>query len=484
MALVTTFLTTPLTSFLYPKSYQDKVAHWRREEIDWDGNPLPSPSSSEEDHARTSSDKLGTKPFEKIVVYLRLDGLSGTCLLVSLLGQLSGTKPPSPRVHHAKRDSAATVVAPGEEEQAGARDTVQRPTIQAHGVRFMELTDRLSSTMKVSQVEEYSGWDPVVNVFKTFGQLNNIATKGRVAVAPKHSYAESMVDSVQELSAEFLLLPWSASGSMSDRQSLWSTEDSSQVSDAPYPVFVSDILSRVRSDVGILVDRTLDVPGKERPVATRTISSRSLPTIQPEILFTTRNHHILFLYLGGPDDRLALRFVTQLARNELVTATIIHLDVPTLAEKNTLTAAKSLFNHSSSPGAGASKSILNDSAEPQFLPISAEDKTNDTSFFDTIQHSLPDELSPRVAFRRVSPSNSASTAVSLALATAQEEASQVKSDCNRLVVVGRRSLGGEPTSEDASGMADTRKALGPVGEVLVGRGVNAAVLVLQAGSRE
>ena len=41
MALVTTFVSSPLTSYFYPLWYQKKVESWRRGEIDWDtGKPL------------------------------------------------------------------------------------------------------------------------------------------------------------------------------------------------------------------------------------------------------------------------------------------------------------------------------------------------------------------------------------------------------------------------------------------------------------
>ncbi|KAL1963543.1 hypothetical protein VTN77DRAFT_8124 [Rasamsonia byssochlamydoides] len=472
MALVTTFATTPLTSFLYPKWYQVKVERWRRGEIDWDENPLRSSSSGGD--TLTASEKLRAKPIQGVLVYLRLDSLPSVCTFVSLLGATDKTKPPAPRVHHSKRvvseKTALTV-----EEQGDEAESERKSPLQAHGIRLMELTDRLSSTMKVSEIDEYAGWDPVVNTFRAFGQLNNIPSEGRVAVVPEHSYADTVVDMSRDVSADFLLIPWSASGSMSERQDLFGVEDSSPLSSAPYPSFVSSVVSRVSSSVGIFVDRGLGVPSKERPAPTRSSSSWSFHSIrskQPVVPTVHRNQHIVSLFYGGPDDRFGLRFVLQLAQNELVTASIVHVDVP------------------ADQSQGGSVSGQDDVRSARSLPISVQEKESDTVFFASIRDSLPNELSSRVVFRRVglSTTDGAATAVSLAVSTAQEETWHAGSDVSQIVVVGRRSVGGEWTVSNPNdeGGLDTRTALGVVGEALArrGNGIKASVLVLQAGRLE
>lgn len=429
-----------------------------------------------------ATDKLRAKPIETIAVYLRLDSLSSVCTFVSLLGGRSA-RPATPHVHHSRQTSQAGNVSSAE-EQLDAAAPNPKPSLQAHGVRLMELTDRLSSTMKVSEIEEYSVWDPVINVFRSFGQLNSIPSDGRVAVVPEHLFADSVVDMAREVTADFLLVPWSASGSMSDRQSLWSTDDSSRSSLAPYPAFVSEVLSRVSNDVGILVDRALEIPSNpSRPNAKRSDSARTVPNIKnalPPVLCGDRNQHVLFLYFGGADDRFALRLVLQLAQNELVTATIVHVDLPAShsseAPLSTSFTVPPLANSSSDETKGP---------ESRVLPLSPSDKEHDQIFFAAIRDSLPAELSSRVVFRRVSLTDGAATAVSLAVTSAQEEeASQTKArSSSQLVVVGRRSVCGEPSSADATGEADTRKALGVVGEALVRRSVRASVLVVQASDR-
>lgn len=266
---------------------------------------------------------------------------------------------------------------------------------------------------------------------------------------------------------------------MSERQDPAGTEDSSRLASAPYPAFVSRVVSRVATGVGIFVDRGLKVPNKERPAPTRASStwsfhsSRSNP---PALPTAHRNQHILFLFYGGPDDRFGLRFVLQLAQNELVTATIVHVDVPAESPSS-----------SSATKQGATVSGNDDVPSTRSLPISVQEKESDTGFFASIRDSLPSELSSRVVFRRIGLDD-ASTAVSLAVSTAQEETGRAGNNVSHIVAVGRRSVGVEWAVSDASDEAgvDTRTALGVVGEALARRGnsVKASVLVLQAGRME
>lgn len=462
MALVTTFLTTPLTTWLYPQWYQDKTARWRRGEIDWDGNSLQSDSGA----PSTPAEKLRAKPVRRIAVYLRLDGLSSVCTFVSLLGGNRASKSTA-LVHHANKESEPR--SEPSEEQLDIRDSHTESAIAAHGLRLIELTDRLSSTMKVSAIEEYSVWDPVVNVFRSFGQLNSIQSEGRVAVVPKHLYADSVLDMTRDASADFLLLPWSASGSVSDRQSLWSTEESpASPSNAPYANFVSQVIARVSVNTGILVDRALEIPSGERPNLKRTTSARSVPIVHNH-MFSNSKQHIVLLFYGGADDRFALRLALQLAQNEQVTATIVHVKTPTTAT-STQTNAES----SSAPSSSGDNRRTAEQAHV-FLP-----DESDSAFFAALRDSVPTELSSRVVFTEANLPDHSAAVTDFAVHTVQEEIDRSGTESNHLVIVGRRSVGGDSSPSEGETGSETRKALGIVGEALVRRSIRANVLVLQA----
>lgn len=446
MALVTTFMTTPLTLALYPKWYQDKVARWRRGEIDWDGNVRDQTTSTS---SHEVSEKPTAKPIERMTVYLRLDSVANVCSFIGLLGTDGKPRESAPREHYSKR--VADPAAESSIEDHPTDEAEKKPLLHAHGIRLMELTDRLSSTMKVSEIEEYSSWDPVVNVFRSFGQINNIPSEGRVSVIPESSFADAVLDMARDTSSNFLLLPWSASGRIIDRQSVWSSESASDNTNAPYPSFVSDVLRGINSfsnvSVGILVDRALDMPSQERHTLHRANSTVSLPNIRTNLASLTagnRNQHILFLYIGGPDDRFALRLVLQLARNHLVTATIVHIDIPKTGTE-------------------------------------ANEAEIDRTFFASMRDSLSSELSSRVVFSTVVSTTTNADAVKLAVDAADNEASQARGETNQIIVVGRRSVGtGSSSSTESSDGPNARSVLGAVGDALVRKESRASVLVVQA----
>ncbi|OXV09774.1 hypothetical protein Egran_02464 [Elaphomyces granulatus] len=426
MALVTTFITTPLTSFLYPKSYQIKVMRWRAGEIDWDEKPLRQESD------RTLADeKLRASSIRTVLVYLRLESLPNICTFVSLLGSSRSSMPPPPRIHNQKRDLHPS-------EPAAVRPCPES-SLQVHGLRLKELTERLSSSMKVSEIEDYSFWDPVVNTFRAFSQLNYIPSQGRVAVVPEYSFSDTIVDTAREVSADFLLIPWSDSGNLQEQDHF-----ADRVGDAPYPAFVSGLLPRLPSGVGIFIDRAWTIPSaRPRPPMRRTISTMSTQSTRSarQLPAACRNQHLFLPFFGGPDDRFALRLVLQLAQNSSVTVTVAHLDLH-------------------------------------------QDNEADAAFLASMRDSLPVDLASSVVFQPLSLASGETDVVQLAVRAAHDEThSAADDDMSYMVVVGRRSVGGEPADHSPDdGALDVQRAIGVIGEAMARRdnSVNASVLVVQA----
>ena len=74
MALITTFVTTPLTSALYPPWYQQKLQAWKRGEIDWEsGAPIRSEHSSVDEEMHRQ--KREPSEIRSLLIYLRLDNM-------------------------------------------------------------------------------------------------------------------------------------------------------------------------------------------------------------------------------------------------------------------------------------------------------------------------------------------------------------------------------------------------------------------------
>ncbi|KAJ5623826.1 Cation/H+ exchanger [Penicillium lagena] len=445
MALITTFITTPLTTLLYPAWYQVKAERWRRGEIDWDDNAIPTDSRS--DSVSAAKDQLKSVPVRKLLVYLRLDGLSGICTLAALLSPNTGTARSSPRVHPTKVLQVTEQVVedadtPSEENEDG--------TLRVQGVRLMELTDRDSSVMKVAAAGEHALWDPVINTFRAFGEWHDLSLMAGVSVVPEHSYAETFIGMANQNTGDFLLLPWSETGTLADPQNGLEVDVAGRFANAAYARFVSDILERVSNHVGILIERSPEARAGKRPDAKRPASAMSIQkSAWARPALGSQFHHIVLPFFGGQDDRFALRFVLQLAQHDQVTATIIQFPASSAASGST------------------------------------GDHQSDLVLFETLRDSLPEELSERVVFQRSTASGTISDTAAVTLAAVRTELGQASRKANNIVVVGRHR-GAVETIEESSlddGIGhDTRRALGPVATTMLhpDSQINGSVLVLQA----
>ncbi|KAL2197930.1 Sodium/hydrogen exchanger family-domain-containing protein [Corynascus similis CBS 632.67] len=488
MALVTTVATTPLTKALYPPWYQKKVEKWRRGEIDWDGNPT-EPSEPDDQSQR--------KPVElqirRLMVHLRLDSLPSLFTFITLL---SPESVPVPAQSDTKEDPF-----PSQSNEVQVR---KRP-LEVHGLRVIELTDRTSSVMHLTEGEDfYSLRDPVVNAFRTFSQLHDVAVSGRVAVVPTDAYAETLVHQASETSSDFALIPWGEYGGVSEDMSFPVAMNASErFRSSTHLEFISQTLQQAAHtcNAGIFIDngfggitKPADSPGLTRSKSG--ISIRSFRTELAALPVADKSHHIFLPFLGGPDDRVALRIVLQLARNQHVTASIVRVNWPNPP--------------AATPATGTSTSTATITTAPGAQSALSLHEQQDAAFFSTIKASVPADLAPRVIFSEIEvPSSTpASTALAEILSLAQKTVGQTPKNAGDVVILGRRNARFGDTVpapvdvQDASGNAaggsanaaspggasgdrgvDLRRIVGAVAEQLVTTEVKASILIVQAGGR-
>ena len=199
MALLTTFATAPLTRLLYPPWYQEKLDQLKKGKIDWDGNPiLPEDTSSD----RTSSDLERLMTVRSTLVYLRLDGLSNLVSLISLLSRPNVVSSKVARKHYALVNRLEI---PKLEDAASICQL--RTRLRVYGLRLLELTERGSSVMQVSELEEYAHRDPIVKAFRAIGDSNNMEITGALAVVPERSYASTLLTKAKESSVDLVIIP-------------------------------------------------------------------------------------------------------------------------------------------------------------------------------------------------------------------------------------------------------------------------------------
>ncbi|CAD6587157.1 MAG: K(+)/H(+) antiporter [Alectoria sarmentosa] len=447
MALVTTFATTPLTLALFPPWYQKKLAAWKRGDIDWDESRLDS-----EDTAGSPKDSAADKEqwteYRKLLVCLRLDSLPSIFTFVALLG---GEKSDTPiaKVHPSKNGKLA-----GTETDRQA-SVIQRP-LEVHGLRMLELTERLSSVMKESEADDWSQRDPVVNAFHTFGQLNNVAVSGEVQFVPEAQYAAMLGERASDHTSDMVLLPWSESGSLSEVATAPFGEGRhTTFSNASYNVFVYDFFKSVPCNAAVFINNGFGAMPREEPRSLiRVATNLSLRSNQLHATAPLRDlsHHIFFPYIGSVDDRVALRFVLRLAKNPNVTATILHVKGPGVETRET----------------GVAKSHGT-------VVTSVVAESDSDAFFHSMADSLPEEMQSRVVFDMVDTLSISHECVERAKA----EVGLSRKNAGDLVVLGRGHRGTSHGGTDVS-KSEVEQSLSHVSSAMIGSNIRASILVIQA----
>jgi hypothetical protein len=342
--------------------------------------------------------------------------------------------------------------------------------VEAYGLRLLSLTDRGSSVMSVSDLESYTAYDPVVNTFRTFGRLHNLAVSGEVLVVPEASFAETL--SMRASDSDFLLLPWSETGGMSEQAII---EDKSEMrknklAASGYTSFVHEALEQSAVPVAVLINKNFGgSKNKDRRGGnmrlTRTVSSVSLHSSRDKDVtapIADRSHHVFFPFFGGRDDRTALRLVLQIAENPQVTASIVHFEGTTTSTPETSTTI------TTSGKAGESTTIT---------PTLEQD----AAFFSSLRSSLPAEMSNRVVFETVSSTSPLSDVID----RARREVGQAPKNAGDLVVLGRNigrnvMLGRNESSDEIRSSNSAANTLGVLAEKVWEGKVGASVLVVKA----
>ena len=366
MALATTFLTTPLTTALYPPWYRKKLAAWRRGEIDWDGNLLDQFSEAD----GTSDEK--ENDIRRLLVCLRLESLPSLLAFLSLLGSKPET---ANRVHPSKVQQETTPL-------------LSKRRLEVHGLRMLELTERMSSVMKNSELEDFGTKDPVVNSFQSFGQMNNLGVSGDVEIVPEDSYAEILMRSASQQASDMVFLPWSESGTLSETPSAFEHSRQQMLENGAHSHFVAKFLRNAPCHTAIFVNKGFGgAPAtREHEGLIRTKSGISLRSNHglPATSIVDPSHHIFLPFFGGADDRIALRFVLRLAHNINITATILCVDV------DQASISAEVEEPTTSPRKGGVKVTASSSQETFF--------EQEKGFFISMKDSLPHELESRVVF--------------------------------------------------------------------------------------
>jgi hypothetical protein len=307
-ALVLTFMTTPVVTLIYPPQYRVRVT-------DTGQNFANVDNAAEHGKAKSSGELLsdsGTDGFNWrtrfTVVLDKFEHLPGMMSLTQLI------QPPPP---YQTQTAAPTQAAIVEDLKSS------RPDVTIDALRLIELSDRTSAVMKSSVTDTLIHTDPILAVFRTFGDLNGMSVDSSLAIVTFDDLATCVVEHAKNRHSHLLLVPWmppslteagdtnpSAAGPVTPRASAGSTSNPFDMffraATVVHSQFVRGVFSESQTiDVALYVDRTGQGSGESsRPTSART------------------TQHLFLPFFGGPDDRLALEFVVQLCTNPCVSATV------------------------------------------------------------------------------------------------------------------------------------------------------------------
>lgn len=343
MAVVSTVITTPLTLWVYPESHRTSL-----DDLSTHSHHGKTVSGDEEVDADTSS---GLSPKRLLVVLSSFEHLPGLMTLVQLMQPtLAAATVPSfsdgsdAGLRH-RRSKQTSTGSHGEPEKSGddsdpsiagnddyttpvlsseapyasvlaARNAVQ---ISIDALRLVELTDRTSAVMKVSESEDTMRADPIINVFSTFAHLNGLPVHSTMSVIPQDEFAGAVTRRCKAAGSNFIILPMT----LSQTQAVAAQEGAGAVagpsSNALESLFagtwagtpseglkgrysaqhfnvVRKIIQTAETDVGLLIERKSSSP-------------------KQSLFSRAGSQSILLAFMGGPDDRAALDLVSRLCAN-------------------------------------------------------------------------------------------------------------------------------------------------------------------------
>ncbi|KAF0381408.1 potassium hydrogen antiporter [Gigaspora margarita] len=290
MALVTTFLTTPLATYLYPTQYQKQMENKRKKDLE----------SKESPH---SKDDL-----RLLVVLNKVENLPAMVTFVQLLQ------------HNDVLNNKST--SKNSEEQSEL--TITKPTkstMSVYVLRLIELTQRMSAVMKFNEISETILHDPIMNMFSAISQVSSVKVDAKLAVASPKDFCPEITDRIQDADINLVIIPWGGAGEIVDTPIENDDHHVPREKKHTSPhvaTFVQGIFNEAANyaSVGVFVDRGFGSIDS---------NTRTIPNPMGYL-------RVFVPFFGGADDREALNFAFKLLEYPNVNITVLRIiksDQPT-----------------------------------------------------------------------------------------------------------------------------------------------------------
>ena len=301
-ALVLTFMTTPLTLFFYPAKYRTRATA-----------TVKSSTAVEAAQPSLFRDTLKSR---FAVIVDRIEQLPALMTLTQLLQPSSSDSASASKVSVTSSANEKQVLQPPGLGYAAPSST----RVSMEVLRLIELTDRTSAVLKSQSADSLVQRDPILAIFRTFGNLNSLVVSTALAVVGHEEYAPYIAGFAQRTSSDLVILPWTSNNRSSDDASAEPIAASSGTTTTFDSLFAqirsgpqNESLAQVQFFRKMFMAATTDV-------ALYIDSGVAQPTDN------SSGTHIFLPFFGGPDDRLALSFVVQLCMNPAVSATVVRFN--------------------------------------------------------------------------------------------------------------------------------------------------------------
>ncbi|KAJ2934165.1 hypothetical protein H1R20_g2904, partial [Candolleomyces eurysporus] len=312
-ALVLTFMTTPLVTWLYPPRFRVRTsatgANFHNVADGEAGGRKSQPRSRDGKYYKTRFTVVLDK-FEHLSGMMALTQLVNPSVLVSAWSE----------EQHARQPSSVSI-------KSFAQKASQ---VVVEALRVMELSDRVSAVMKSSAAESILHSDPLLSAFRMFGTLNDIKIIPSLAVVKQAELAYSIVEHARNNDSDIIMIPW-----------LPPVHNPYEAVVRPFGMQTAPPTPGIKSPTTPNPFDALFKPGAPnhhessasvihsqfvRAVFSQATTDVAL-YVDQSTFDTTANsaQHLFVPFFGGPDDRAALELVMQLCENPRVTATIIRI---------------------------------------------------------------------------------------------------------------------------------------------------------------
>lgn len=454
-ALVLTFMTTPLVIFFYPPRVRIHHRGEGTKEGQETSEAVPRPIGDDEQRTKFA------------VVLDKIEAIPAAMTISQLL-----------------QPSALETTSKG--EKAALTASAAPSTIKIEALRLMELTNRTSAVLRSQEAESLILNDPVVSVYRTFGQLNSLQVSASLSVVNFDEFPQAIADHARTTHAEMVIVPWPrgvTSVADSDEGNTGAakimarnpfdgvfhrTTTQDQTSSYVYSEHIRNVFAKSPSDTALFVDRGTS------------------STLQ-----AGNQQHLFLAFIGGPDDRLALSFLVQLCERPWVTATVVRITkTDDVKEKNSSEGSSSPptqpnLHHT----VAAADTVYGQHNTQTRLASDTADNILWSRYAQPSSASKYSSALSRIAFHEERTAAPLHRIVELVKDEVAESATEAEKAL--IVIAGRsRRLAVESLSAEYAAMtaqlgvpvsSSVPKTLGDVGAALVSSNVNASLLVVQAG---